>query len=61
MREAFSTIPKGKRGALVVIADHHGARAVLAANLNGNWKVALDAASPWAGPVTGSVSLQGSW
>jgi hypothetical protein len=59
--EAFTAVPDGKRGALLVIADEHGARAMMAANLNGHWKVAAEGAKPWHGPVVGTVSIQGSW
>ena len=47
--EAFAIVPDGKRGALVVIADEHGPRAVVAAKLNGHWKVAAGGSVPWTG------------
>lgn len=59
--DSFKAIPEGKRGALLVIADTNGARAMVAANINGNWKVAAEAAKPWHGPVTATVSVIGSW
>lgn len=57
----LATIPEGKRGALIVMADENGARAHLAARLNDNWKVAFEAGKPWNGPVTGQVMLEGTW
>lgn len=61
IRDAFTAVPKGKRGALLVIADEHGARATVAANIGGSWRVAAGAAKPWNGPVTGTVAIIGSW
>jgi hypothetical protein len=66
MREAIAqhlaTIPEGKRGALLVIADDKGARAHLAARLGDNWKVAFEAGRPWVGKKPeGAVMLEGSW
>lgn len=59
--DAFSAVPDGKRGALIVVADEHGARAMLAAKIGEHWLVAAEGAKPWAGPVTGTVSVQASW
>jgi hypothetical protein len=61
INDAFRAVPDGKRGALLILADEHGARAMLAANLNGNWKVAVEGSKPWHGPVTGTVAIVGSW
>ena len=61
INEAFSAVPNGKRGALLVIADEHGARAMLAARLGSSWKVAASGEKPWNGQVIGTVSVQGSW
>lgn len=59
----LASIPDGKRGALIVIADMHGARAHLAAKLDaeGDWKLAFSAGKPWHGPVDASVMVMGSW
>lgn len=42
IRKAFSAIPDGKTGAVLVIADTEtkSVRAQLAVNINGRWKVA---------------------
>lgn len=61
MAESFAAVPDGKRGALVVIADEHGSRALLAAKLGDHWKVAAGGGADWAGPVTGTVAVVGSW
>lgn len=61
INDAFLAVPDGKRGALLVIADEHGARAMVAARIGDNWKVAAEASKPWDGPVTGTVSIIGSW
>lgn len=59
--EAFRAVPEGRRGALLVIADEHGARVMVAAKFGSRWLVAAEGAKPWAGPVTGLISVQGSW
>ncbi|HMG19498.1 MAG TPA: hypothetical protein VK573_12290 [Gemmatimonadales bacterium] len=59
--DAFRTIPEGKRGALLVIADAQGTRLQVAAKLGEDWALAADAMKPWDGPWSGSVSVQGSW
>ena len=61
LSDAFKAVPDNKRGALVVIADEQGARAMLAAKLGDNWKVAAGVSKPWDGPVTGSVAIMGTW
>jgi hypothetical protein len=61
INDAFRAVPDGKRGALLVIADEHGARAMVAARIGDNWKVAAEAAKPWNEPVTGTVAIVGSW
>lgn len=58
---AFAAVPDGKRGALLVIADQHGARAMVAARLGDSWKVAAGTSKPWRGPVTAEVTIEGSW
>jgi hypothetical protein len=60
--EAFAIVPERKRGALIVIADEHGARAHLAAKLNDRWKVAAGLGVPWTGekPVAW-IGVIGSW
>lgn len=58
---AFSTIPAGKKGALLVVVDTEGPRMHIAANVNNNWKIAAGVGKPWDGPVTGTVSVIGSW
>jgi hypothetical protein len=60
--DAFSLVPEGKRGALLVIADEQGARAHLAAKLNDRWKVAAGLGVPWQGEKpSGWVAVQASW
>jgi len=61
INDAFRAVPDGKRGALLVIADENGARAMVAAKLGSRWKVAFEAAKSWNGPITGTVALEGSW
>ncbi len=58
--EAFAGLQG--RGALIVIADEHGARAHLAAKLGDHWKVAAGVGVDWIGtkPV-GWVGIIGSW
>jgi hypothetical protein len=59
--EAFKAVPDGKRGALLVVADGYGARAMVAARFGSHWKVAAGSAVPWDGPITGVVAIEGSW
>jgi hypothetical protein len=60
--DALSAVPDGKRGALLVIADASGPRAMLAARLNDHWKVAAGGGVPWQGSwVTGTVAVEASW
>jgi len=59
--QSLAAVPAGKKGALLVLADEHGARAMLAARLNDSWKVAMSAGSAWTGHVTGTVAVEGSW
>lgn len=61
INDAFKTVPEGKRGALLVVADEHGARAMLAARMGEHWKVAAGAGKQWNGPVSGTVAVIGSW
>jgi hypothetical protein len=61
LADAFRAVPDGKRGALVVIADEHGARAMVAARLGDHWKVAAGTSTPWHGSISGTVAIEGSW
>jgi hypothetical protein len=59
---ALSEIPEGKRGAVVILFDEHGARAHLAARIKGTWKVAAGAGVPLKdGKPSGWVAVAGSW
>ncbi len=59
--QAFATVPEGKRGALLVIADERGPRAMLAARLGDHWKVAAGGGVPWGGKVYGTAAVEASW
>jgi hypothetical protein len=60
--DALHAVPAGKRGALLVLVDDQGARAMVAAKFgNGRWKVAAGTAVAWHGPVSGSVAIAGAW
>jgi hypothetical protein len=62
IEQAFTVVPEGKRGALLVIADEHGARLHLAAKLGSHWKVAAGGGVPWTGHrPSGWVGIMGSW
>ena len=62
IRAALAEIEPGKKGALLVIADEHGARAMLAQKIGNHWKVAAGAGVPWKdGAPSGFVAVQGSW
>jgi hypothetical protein len=48
IRMTLSTIPEGKRGAILLIADESGtARAHVAAKINDSWKVAAGVGYDW--------------
>lgn len=59
--DAFKAVDPGHRGALLVLVDADGARAMVAAKFGTHWKVAAETAKPWTGPVSGSVAIVGSW
>lgn len=63
VEDAFKVVPSDKRSAVLVIVDERGARAHLAARLNGQWKVAGGAAFPWVGEEkpSGWVGIVGAW
>ena len=62
---AFSTIPPGKKGTFVLVADKGSdtVRAHVAANIDGHWKVAAGAGWEWGkkDPKTAFVAVSGSW
>jgi hypothetical protein len=60
--DTFAMVPEGKRGALLVVADEQGARAVLAAKFGEHWKIAGGGGVPWTGEKpTGWIGVIGSW
>ncbi len=59
--DAFAAVPAGKRGALLILVDEQGARAMLAARLGQHWKVAAGGGATWRGPITGQVAIEASW
>lgn len=65
IEQEFAIVPKGKRGALILLVDERSARLHVAANLDGkgNWKVAAGGGVPYTGPKKpeGFVGLLGSW
>lgn len=62
IKKAFAAVPEDKRGAVLVVADEHGTRGMLAWKLGGKWKVAAGAGYDWKGKQpTASVSVAGTW
>lgn len=66
IEQAFSVVPEGKRGALLIIADSETktARAHLAAKIGekGDWKVAAGPGFDWVErKPTGWVAIMGAW
>lgn len=63
--DALKTIPEGKRGAVLLVADRHGVRAHLAARIGdrGDWKVAAGAGFVRSErkQLTGWVGIEGAW
>jgi hypothetical protein len=60
--QQLDALPEDKRGALVIVADDHGARAHLAARLGEGWKIAFEAGKAWDEPApTWSVGVAGAW
>lgn len=60
---ALKQIPEGKRGALLLFADNNGARAHLAAHINGTWKVAGGSGFRWEGKRTVEpwIAIEAAW
>jgi hypothetical protein len=61
---ALAEIPEGKRGALIVVADENGARAMLAAKIGskGDWKIAAGIGVHWKErKPQGWIGVQGAW
>jgi hypothetical protein len=61
LADAFQAIPNGKRGALIIVTDQDGARALVAAKLGAHWQLAGGADKPWTGPITGQIVVAGAW
>jgi hypothetical protein len=60
--DAFKAVPDGKRGALLIIANEHGATVHVAAKFGNDWKVAAGGGLPWTGDKpSGWVGVAGSW
>jgi hypothetical protein len=58
---AFATIPEHKRGALVVVANHEGVKAQVAAKIGDTWQFAAGGGVTWQGKLEGSVCIVGAW
>lgn len=61
---SLASIPADHRGALVVTVDLNGdARLRVATKLSsdGDWRLEAGVNKPWHGPVTGEVTVVGSW
>jgi hypothetical protein len=58
---ALATIPDHKRGALIVVANHDGLKAQVAARIGDDWQIAAGGGVTWTGDVEGSVAVVGSW
>ncbi|HXG72302.1 MAG TPA: hypothetical protein VNJ04_16955 [Gemmatimonadaceae bacterium] len=59
---AFAVVPEGKRGALLIIATEDGARAHLAARINGTWRVAAGAGWAWDSRTVGAfAAVEAVW
>lgn len=62
IESAFSIVPEGKRGALIVIADEQSARLHVAAKLGEHWKVAAGLGVPYTGQApSGWIGVLGAW
>jgi hypothetical protein len=59
--DAFRAVPDGKNGALLVIADEHGARLHVAFKMGENWKVGAQVGKPWDDKPYGYVAVTGYW
>jgi hypothetical protein len=58
-----SSVPEGKRGALVTVLGPSGIHVGVTAKLDraGNWKLSGEAEYAWGGHVSGQAILVGSW
>lgn len=54
-------VPEGKRGAVLVVADHEATTVTLATKVGDHWQLAADAKYKWRGNVTGQVRILGTW
>lgn len=60
--DALRSIPDGKRGALIVIADQYGTRAQLAACIGHGWKVAAGGGYEFSEKKPyGYIAVAGAW
>lgn len=57
--DAFRDVPAGKNGALLAIADEHGARLHLAFKIRESWAVGAAVGKPWDGKPEGFVAVVG--
>jgi len=61
IRDAFAIVPPDRSGAIIAIADEHGARIHVAQKIGGNWQVGGQIGVPLHGSVSGQVFVTGSW
>lgn len=60
--DAVAHLPDGKRGALVGLANEHGANAAVVTRLGGVWEVQAWIGKTWkAGPTQYGGSIRASW
>jgi hypothetical protein len=61
IRNAFDSIPEGKKGALLLVADQDGVRLHVAARIGDHWKVAAGAGVTVDKGYSYGVSVEATW
>jgi len=61
IKDAFAIVPPDRSGAIIAIADEHGARIHIAQKIGNAWQVGGQIGVPVHGSVSGQVFVTGSW
>lgn len=61
VNDALATIPEGKKGAVLAVADLEGARLVAAARLSSGWSIVGILDKPWNGKLNALAEVRFEW
>lgn len=59
--ELAKSIPDGKKGVVVAVANHEGVSAAIAMKVGDHWKLGGSVQKKWGGDVSGQVLVIGTW